>query len=408
MQTSWLTLRKSLLLIGAMFVTGTLLAETTLSFWSWRQEDVKAYNEIIAEFEKSNPGIKVKYTAHEAKSYNTILTTALAAGSGPDIIHTRSYGSLEKISKPGYLEPLDGKVDLKLLSADELGGTTLRADGRVYAVPFASQTLLLYYNKDVFSDKGIAIPATWDEFKAASRKLKAAGVTPLANGTKDGWTAEVMGGIFMPNFYGKAFFNDVKAGQTNFDDSRYVGALEKMLELKEFMPNGFEGVDHATMIQLFVSSQAAMFAGGSWEIPGFRKAGINFGIMPAPGAWTDSTRLVSSFLDGGYGVNAASKNKEAALEFIRFTATQPFGQMLTDKLANVSTIEGAVSSDPLLAQIAEMHNNATPYIMLVGYRFNKPTGSTMLQNGLQQIYAGTKTPVKVAKDIVDGMKAWDN
>jgi raffinose/stachyose/melibiose transport system substrate-binding protein len=174
------------------------------------------------------------------------------------------------------------------------------------------------------------------------------------------------------------------------------------------MPNGFEGVDYATMKQLFVSSQAAMFAGGSWEIPGFRKAGINFGIMPAPGAWTDSTRLVSSFLDGGYGVNAASKNKEAALKFIRFTATQPFGQMLTDKLANVSTIEGAVSSDPLLAQIAEMHNNATPYIMLVGYRFDKPTGSTMLQNGLQQIYAGTKTPVQVAKDIVDGMKAWDN
>ena len=70
MQTSWLTLRKSLLLIGAMFVTGTLLAETTLSFWSWRQEDVKAYNEIIAEFEPGDSamfGLKVRISEYGSR-----------------------------------------------------------------------------------------------------------------------------------------------------------------------------------------------------------------------------------------------------------------------------------------------------------------------------------------------------
>jgi len=102
--------KKALLAAAAVFVGGTAIAETQLDFWSWRQEDVEAYNSIIAEFEKANPDIKVTYTAHEPTNYATILTTALAGGSGPDIIHTRAYGAFESVAAPGYLESLNGKV----------------------------------------------------------------------------------------------------------------------------------------------------------------------------------------------------------------------------------------------------------------------------------------------------------
>lgn len=396
---------KSTFAAAAMLVGGSALAETQLDFWSWRQEDVKAYNEIIAEFEKAHPDIKVTYTAHENQNYATILTTALAGGSGPDIIHTRAYGAFESMATPGYLEPLDGQVDLSGFSADELLGTTLRADGKVYAVPFASQTILVYYNTELLAANNIEPPQTFDEFKAAAATLKEAGVMPLANGTADGWTVEVMAGAFMPNFYGADFFGEVTAETTDFEDPRYVGALEKILELKEFMPQGYEGVDYATMKQLFMSGSAAMFVGGSWEIPGFREANVAFDIMPAPAAEAGAPRMVSTWLDGGYAVNAASENKEAALEFIRFTASQPFGQMLTDKLANIAAVDGAVSSDATLAKISGFHSDATPYIMLVGYRFLKPTGSTLLQNGLQEMFAGAKTPAEIAKEVSDGIKA---
>lgn len=392
--------------LGALALTyaGTALAQTQLDFWSWRQEDVQAYNEMIAAFEEQNPDIKVTFTAHEAKSYNTILTTALAGGAGPDIMHTRSYGSLEAIAAPGYLEPLDGKVDLSLLSADELLGTTLRADGHVYAVPFASQTVLVYYNKDLFEKHNVTPPSDWASFKAAADTLKQNGVMPLANGIADGWTVEVMSGAFMPNFYGKEFFGEVTSGATDFEDPRYVNALEKFGELKDYLPTGFEGVDYATMKQLFTAGQAAMFVGGSWEIPGFRDSGVNFDIMPGPSAEAGGTRMVATWLDGGYGVNAASENKEAALKFIQFTATTPFAQMLSDKLANVPAVDGADISDATLAKVSAFHKDATPYIMLVAFRFNKPTGSTLLQNGLQELFTGKKTAAEVAKDVSDGIK----
>lgn len=396
---------KAIIAAATMAFAGSAVAETVLDFWSWRQEDVKAYNEIIDEFEKAHPEITVNYTAHEAQNYATILTTALAGGAGPDIIHTRAYGAFESVSSPGYLEALGGKVDLSGYSDDELLGVTLRSDGEVYSVPMASQTILVYYNPDLFAANGLNPPATWDEFKATASALKAAGVMPLANGTKDGWTVEVMAGAFMPNFYGSDFFGEVTAERTDFEDARYVGAMERFAELREFLPQGHEGIDYATMQQLFTSGTAAMFVGGSWEIAGFRDAGVSFDIMPGPSARAGGPRMVSTWLDGGYAVNSASENKDAALEFIRFTATRDFGQMLTDKLANVAAVDGAVSSDPLLAKISGFHAESTPYIMLVGYRFKKPTGSTLLQNGLQELMAGAKPAAQVAKEVSDGIKA---
>ena len=379
------------------------LAQTELSFWSWRQEDVKAYNEMIAEFEKTHPDIKVTYTAHEAKAYNTILTTALAGGSGPDIIHTRAYGSLENVSGAGYLEPLNDQVDLSNFPADLVRGTTLRADGKVYAVPFATQTVLVYYNKDIFEQQGLTPPATWDEFMDVAEKLKAAGITPLANGTADGWTIEVASGAIMPNFYGPEFFGEVTSGKTTFADPRFVTALERMAELAPYMPQGFEGVDYATMKALFTSGAAAMFIGGSWEIPGWRDAGLNFGFMAGPAAEPGKDRLVATWLDGGYGVNAASPNKEAALEFIRFTATKEWGQMLADKLANVPAVKGVVPKDPALAEIIKLQEHQTPYIMLVAFRFKKPTGSQLLQDGLQKLMTGAMSAEDVAKAVADGI-----
>ncbi len=394
---------KAALVATGLAVAAPAAAQTNLDFWSWRQEDAKAYNEIIAEFEKTHPDINITYTAHEAKAYNTILTTALAGGAGPDIIHTRAYGSLENISGAGYLEPLDGKVDFSHIPESLLRGTTLRADGKVYSVPFATQTVLVYYNKDLFDKAGVTPPETWDEFKQVTDKLKEAGITPLANGIADGWTIEVASGAIMPNFYGESFFGDVTSGKTTFEDPRYVAALGKMAELAPYMPTGFEAVDYATMKALFTSGSAAMFIGGSWEIPAWREAGLNFGFMAGPAAKAGDTRMVATWLDGGYAVNAASPNKEAALEFIRFTATPEFAQMLADKLNNVPAVQGATPKDEALQQIIKLQEHQTPYIMLVAFRYQKPTGSTLLQDGLKKLLTGQATPEEVAKAVADGL-----
>jgi raffinose/stachyose/melibiose transport system substrate-binding protein len=382
-----------------------------LTFWSWRTEDKWAYDRMIRVFQQRNPGIKVEFIPFRQVEYNTILSSGLTAGKGPDIIHLRAYGGLETFAAPGFLAALDfDKVpELRRFSLQTIAGARSRKDGKIYGVPFATQTLVIYYNKKVFAQHSLSIPKTWDEFLSVMKTLKDKGVTPLANGGKEGWTLEILSGVIAPNFYGgSTFYEAVTRGQTTFRDPTYTGALAKMLDLRPYMPQGFMGVDYATMQQLFLNEQAAMFIGGSWEI-GFFKAqnkNLDFSVFAAPPQRADQIPWVSSFADGNYGINAKTSYMEAALKFIRFTATQEFGQMFTDLLAQASPVPGVVIKDPVLQQVQAMNRKATPYIMLVGFRWQAPTGSTLLQSALQGMLAGTMTPAQVGDEVTRGLSAW--
>lgn len=399
-------------LVATAFPAGAhAQAPVKLTFWSWRTEDKWAYDRMIRVFEQKNPGIKVEFTPFRAVEYNTILSSALTGGKGPDVIHLRAYGGLETFAAPGYLAPLDyDKVpELKRFPLQTMVGARSRKDGKIYGVPFATQTLVIYYNKKIFAQHGVSVPRTWEGFINLMKTLKEKGVTPLANGGKDGWTLEVLSGVIAPNFYGgTTFFEAVTRGQTTFRDPTYTDALAKMLDLRPYMPQGFMGVDYATMQQLFLNEQAAMFIGGSWEI-GFFKAqnrNLDFGVFAAPPEKADQIPWVSSFADGNYGINAKTPYLDAALKFIRFTATTEFGQMFTDLLAQMSAVPGVVIKDPNLQAVQAMNRKATPYIMLVGFRWQAPTGSTLLQSALQALLAGQMTPAQVGDELTRGLSSW--
>src|SRR5215217_5440195 len=182
------TLIRSGAVLGAVLVAAPAFAQD-LTFWSWRQEDRAAYEEFIDTFEAANPGITVKFETFEAANYNTILSTALAGGVGPDVMMVRAYGGMENVASAGYLEALttESVPALADFAAPAIAAESMRADGTIYAVPFASQTQLVIYNKALFDANGLEEPQTWDELKAASQTLKDAGVIPFANGTATAW-----------------------------------------------------------------------------------------------------------------------------------------------------------------------------------------------------------------------------
>ncbi len=69
---------------GSFLLSGTAaMAQTELTFWSWRQEDKAFYQDVIKKFQAKEPGITVKFETHAPENYQTILSTALAAGRGP-------------------------------------------------------------------------------------------------------------------------------------------------------------------------------------------------------------------------------------------------------------------------------------------------------------------------------------
>lgn len=395
--------------LAALSFTAPAFAQE-LTFWSWRQEDRAQYEEIIAAFEAANPGITVNFEAYEAANYNTILSTALSGGTGPDIMMVRAYGAFETVASAGYLMALDEETVPGLTSLPEpaLAAETLREDGQIYAVPFASQTMLVIYNRDIFDQLGLEEPSTWDELIAVSQAIEEAGMFAFANGTGEAWQNETIVSALGSSIIGKDFYDDLMAGDTDFTDERFVAALRALDEIKEYFPDGFQGLDYPSSQQLFASGMAGMFAGGSFEIANFRSQNpdINLGVFPAPVAEEGDEHLVGLYFDGGYAGNANTEHPEAVQAFLSFTASEGFGNMFANSLGNISPIPGVTFESELLQEVAELNQNSIPYIMLVHFRFQEPSGSVLLQQEVQRMMAGEGTPEGAAQAVTDGIATY--
>ncbi len=139
---------------------------TKLTFWG--VFDKKANMEKILP---AIPGFQATYTEMDPKTYESDLVNALASGTGPDIFMiNRSW--IPKHSDK--LVPLTPK-DLNIKSLRDIYPTVVEQDfspnGYIYALPLWMDTLALFYNKNIFDQKGVVFqPKNWKEFQDAVSK----------------------------------------------------------------------------------------------------------------------------------------------------------------------------------------------------------------------------------------------
>jgi len=388
--------------------------DVTLRVWSWRTEDADVYNDVIfPAFEEANPCITVDFQAFVNTEYNQILQTGLTGSDGPDVAQVRSYGLLQPLVEGGNLVPLDDVVP-EVSEFDEtiLAGALGREDGQVYGVPFASQTLQMYYNVGIFEEHGLEEPTTWEEFVELNDTLVEAGVTPMSVGGLDAWMMPIVHDILGSAQYGGAEFEQaVLSGETDFTDQAYVDSLQTVVDVQDYMPENVVGVSYTESQVLFTTEQAAMFPGGSFELAFFQaenpdmELGV-FQVPPPPGAALDHP-VTPAYADGNWGLSAASQNQEEAETLIQWLATEEFGDMMANELKQFSPVPGVSFEDPRMQEMWDLYQeNPAPYLHLVNFRYGDPTGTDLVGAGVQELFLGDKDPAQVAQDVQDGLSEW--
>lgn len=157
--------------------TDTGSAKGTVTVWGW--DSGNSMNQIIAEFEKENPGITVKFNnTGTAEKTSTALTNAIAAGNGaPDAVMLEDP-TVTQFAVTG------GVVDLSQYGADKYKDdfaagpwNKLQYNGKPYALPIDSGPEVFFYNKAVFDKAGVDGEKikTWDDYYEAAKKIRAAG-----------------------------------------------------------------------------------------------------------------------------------------------------------------------------------------------------------------------------------------
>ena len=388
-------------------------AATEISFWSWRTEDKAFYEGQIAKFQAKYPDIAIKFTPYLNTEYNAILSTALTAGKGPDIIQMRPYGGMANLSDAGNFMALTVKdvPALGKLSAGILAGAQGYQDKKQYGYPYAISAMGIFYNPEMLQAAGVkALPTNWDQLINAFNKVKVAGMLPLGNTGGNGPALEQLHATVGPTFYGGTqFFNDVVSGKKTFTDRAYVASLKAVKDLAAYMPAGFEGIDYNTARGLFANEKAAFYFGGNYELGYFRslnpslQAGWMAPVAKSPG----SPKYVSTWADGAYAINSKTASKAAALKFLNFLASKEFGQALVDEIAFIPTAPYVKITDPVVKKINSSRSSlGTPFLNVVGFRYATPTSSNILQPGFQKLVAGVTTPEQLAKDVQAAVSSW--
>src|SRR5882724_8946466 len=162
----------------------------TIKWWHIANTDpmLSKWADMAHQFEAAHPGVKFEITPLENEAFKTKLTTNIQAGNPPDIFHTWGGGVLFQQADAGMVKDITADVaawkDTLIPAALDPYGT----GGKTYASPVDTGMVGFWHNKDLFGKAGITtLPATWADYLDAVRKLKAAGVTPIALAGKEKW-----------------------------------------------------------------------------------------------------------------------------------------------------------------------------------------------------------------------------
>jgi multiple sugar transport system substrate-binding protein len=149
----------------------------TITYWQYfYQTKVELMDELIADFEAKNPGIKVEQVHFPYENYNQKVASSVPVGTGPDVINL-FYGWLPLYVKAGYLQPLpSGEFSADYFKSNFFSFVeeSVKFDNQYYSVPTAVRTLAFIWNKKLFKEAGLdpeRPPQNLDELLDYAKKL---------------------------------------------------------------------------------------------------------------------------------------------------------------------------------------------------------------------------------------------
>ena len=146
----------------------------TLELWGIEDEE-KVFEGIIRSFHQENLHISINYSRFDADTFENTLVNRMAEGRGPDIFMLRNSSIFKHRDKIFSLPQRSLKFtprDFSKIFTDKTAEDLIDKKGEIIGLPLFTDTLALFYNKDIFNTAGIAEPPrNWEEVVELSRKL---------------------------------------------------------------------------------------------------------------------------------------------------------------------------------------------------------------------------------------------
>jgi sn-glycerol 3-phosphate transport system substrate-binding protein len=372
----------------------------------------KVIDGYAAEFEKSNPGVKVKPIY--AGNYDDARIKALAALKAGQPAQLSVLFSIDvyELLEQDVIVPWDDvattpedKAWLKSFYPALMANGTYK--GKVYGIPFQRSTIVLYWNKEAFKEAGLdpeKPPGTWNEMTQMAQKL----VKKDASGNVSRWGVMVPStgyAYWMFQAFARQNGQDLMnkdGNQVNYANPAVIEALQYWRDLgakHKVMPEGT--VEWGTLRQAFTEGKTAMM----WHTTGNLTAVKDSAKFPFGVAMLPASKQRGSPTGGGnfYLFKKTSpEERKAALAFVKFM-TAP------GRAADWSMATGYVATSAAAYDTPRLKEYATTFPPAVvardQFQYATPELSTfqtgrvrkVLDDAIQASLTGQKPPAEALK-----------
>ncbi|MER5212922.1 extracellular solute-binding protein [Streptomyces sp. NPDC002838] len=366
-----LTARRRVAALAAAALSGALLLTScgdsdsggssdgkTLKLWHYEAPNSamgQAWDAAIKEFKAKHPGVKVEF---EAKGFEQIQKTApmvLNSSDAPDLMeYNKGNATAGLLSKQGLLTDLgaeatkrgwDKKLSAGVRTTSLYDTDGVMGSGKWYGVPNYAEYTMVFYNKDLFAEHGIAEPKTFDELTAAMDKFVADGVTPLANAGAEYPAHQYLYQLALSKA-DRAWVDayELYQGKTDFHDAAWTYAADTFADWvkKGYISKNSTSSKAEDAGVSFLQGKSPIFFSGSWWYGRFQdEAKFDWDTF----LWPDSHLTLGS---GGnlWVVPKGAKNKELAYDFIDITLSKQIQTLLGNKGGVPVAADTSAITDP--------------------------------------------------------------
>lgn len=318
--------------------------DVTLVLW----EDIdKAAGtaDAVAAFEEEH-GVTIEVVERPYGDNIEDLRLDGPGGTGPDVF-AMPHDNIGTGVTEGLIQSLD--IDESVTDMyTESAMLSQMVDGEVYGLPYAVETTLLYYNRDLVDEENL--PETLDEWYEFSEEIMDGETYGfLALWDQIYYAQGIIGG------YGGYVFGQDDEGNYDIEDIglNNEGAVEAAEYIQQFyseglFPSGIIGEQGINVLDsLFSEGRAAAIISGPWNLGPFEQAGVDFGVTALP--QLSNGEQMSSFVGvKSYNVSSYSDHTELAQELVVWLANEENQLTRYENTLEVPAIE-ALSEDPLVA-----------------------------------------------------------
>jgi raffinose/stachyose/melibiose transport system substrate-binding protein len=383
---------------------------------------------LAAGFHKAEPKVTVQVdTRPGGTDGDNLIKTRLSTGEMDDVFIYNSGSLFQALHPDNTLQPLTNEPWVKNL--DKNFKAVVSTSKGVYGAPqgttFAGGIM---YNKPVYKKLGLSIPTTWDQFIANSKKIKAAGITPVLQTYGDTWTSQlfVLGSFANINAVDPQW---AKKYTDNDPSAKYAKqpALEGFEHTAQVHQLGLQNKDYASLTNVnglkeLAEGKAAQYPMITVTIGNVLQADpskVNdIGVFPIPATDASNTRLTIWEPNGAYIPKSTSGQKLIAAKKFLAWLNSPAGCDIQNK--------NGLAAGPYAISTCQVPSNAPALVKdeqqfidagksSPALEFVSPIKGPNLEKILIQVGSGISSAAQGAKLYDDdvkkqaqqlGLKAW--